>query len=73
MSTNGLDGSAGKIRTDEDLTSLPANDFDAGNSALEESDESTGSANGVAVEVEVLIFVGVGERETVGVAVGRGV
>ena len=73
MSTNGLDGSAGKIRTDEDLTSLPAKDFDVGDSALEEADESTGGANGVAVEVKVCTFVGVGESETVGVAVGWGV
>ena len=64
-----MDGSAGKIRTEEDLTSLPANGFDDGNSSLEEADESIRSASRVAVGVEGDTFAGVGVREAVGVAV----
>ena len=69
MSTSGLDGSAAKIRTEEDLTSLPANDCDDGNLALEAGAESTMSANRADVGVEVGTFTGVDVREAVGVAV----
>ena len=71
MSISGLDGSAGSIRTEENLTGLPASDFDAGNSTLEEADESTKSAicTAVAVAVGTLIGVGIDVAEAVGVAV----
>ena len=69
MNISGLDGSAGKTRTEDDLTSLPANDFDDGNSSLEEADESIRSANRTAVGVEAGTISSVGVREAVGVAV----